>query len=91
MVYQRWHHDHPDSHVVVVLNFSGREQVDHPLNLPDAGNWQAAFDSYRTDYEDDHSDIGSGATKPVTVFAGGNNHRIQINLAAYSVLILTKK
>jgi 1,4-alpha-glucan branching enzyme len=88
MAYRRWHREHPEAPVIVILNFSGSELLDHPIGTPDDGNWQVSFYSDRKEYGEGFGGYKSTVFEPLSADAA--NCQIQVNMAAYSSLILTK-
>jgi 1,4-alpha-glucan branching enzyme len=90
MAYRRWDRGFPDSAAIVVLNFSERELQDHPICLPDDANWRVCFRSDRKEYDDSYGDIDTSAGECMSVTEGNTGHQVQVNIGAYSALILTK-
>jgi 1,4-alpha-glucan branching enzyme len=88
VAYRRWHREYPEKAVIVILNFSGDELPNHVIEVPDDGSWQVSFYSDRKEYDEGFGGFKSTEFEPLS--ADASNRHIQVNMAAYSSLILTK-
>jgi len=90
IAYHRWHNGGSNDDVVVVANFRNQTWTDYRVGLPRAGGWSVAFNS---DWNGYSSLFGNQLSPNFTADAiayDGLSHSGKVNLAPYSVIILTK-
>jgi 1,4-alpha-glucan branching enzyme len=83
LAYHRWENGGIGDDVIVVINFTNREQRDYLINFPKDGIWKVRFDSSWKGYSSDFEEMGVSETI-------SENGQAKINLAPYSVAILSQ-
>ncbi len=83
MAYHRWDRGGPGDDVVVIINFTNRQQPDYSINFPRSGTWTVRFNS---DWNGYSKDFSNQEITDVQTDSGS----AKINLAPYSVLILSQ-
>ncbi len=84
IAYHRWQTGGPGDSVVVLANFSTRTLNDYLLAMPAAAEWRVVLNSDSRHYDPEFGDLGN-----ITVQTGANNS-VRLNIAPYSVLILSQ-
>jgi 1,4-alpha-glucan branching enzyme len=83
VAYHRWDKGGPGDDVLVVINFANKAQNDYILSFPREGTWKVRFNSSWKGYSSDFEEVGISETTTA-------NGRGKLNLAPYSVLILSQ-
>lgn len=91
LCFHRWSEEGQKDSVIVVANFSAREQSDYVIGFPSEGKWVARFNSDSNLYDSEFGNIGAEA---VTAQAPGVDDMPAsgaISVAPYSALILSRE
>lgn len=90
IAYHRWDKGGPKDSVIVVINFSIKTFKDYNIGVAEEGLWKIRFNSDWTGYD---ADFGNQFAYDTQTFSGvkdGEPFNVNVNLAAYSVLILSR-
>jgi 1,4-alpha-glucan branching enzyme len=91
VAFRRWREAGPADDVIVVLNFSTHPRTAYEVGVPTGGTWHVRFNSDSTAYSGDFSDQGATLAESRENPADGYTHRITIDIAPYSALILSQE
>ena len=91
IAYHRWELGGPRDSVVVVANFSARSQENLSIGLPAEGPWTVLFNSDSRYYDHEFGDFGNSSVHADPTGRDGLPAYGNVNLAAYSALILSQK
>ena len=90
IAFHRWANGGPGDDVVVVANFANQTRMNYEIGLPRAGRWNMRFNSDWNGYSADFGNLLSADfdTEPNPLHGLGQRGRV--NLAPYSVVILSQ-
>ena len=91
IAYHRWESGGPRDSVVIVANFSAHSHEDYSIGLPAKGPWIVRFNSDRRYYGQEFGDFGNSSVHAEATGKDGLPARGNINVAAYSALILSQE
>ncbi len=83
LAYHRWDQGGPGDDVIVILNFTNRNQQDYFVNFPRDGVWKVRFNSDWKGYSPDFKDV---SISEYTAEGGGAH----VTIGPYSVQILSQ-
>lgn len=87
---RRWREAGPGDDVIVALNLSAHPRNGYDVGVPCGGTWRVRLNTDSTAYSGDFSDHGEPAADARPEPLDGYSHRITIDLAPYSALILSQ-
>jgi 1,4-alpha-glucan branching enzyme len=91
IVYHRWESGGPRDSVVIVANFSAESHEDYSIGLPAKGPWIVRFNSDRRYYAQEFGDFGKSSVHAEATGKDGLPAQGNVNVAAYSALILSQE
>jgi 1,4-alpha-glucan branching enzyme len=90
LAYRRWREDDAGDDVLVVLNLSAHPRNGCELGAPRAGAWHVRLNTDSTAYSGDFADHGEPVAHSRPDPLDGYAHRITVDLAPYSALVLSR-
>lgn len=90
LAYRRWREEGAQDDVMVVLNLSAHARNGYDIGVPHEGTWWVRLNTDSTAYSGDFADHGEPASDARPDPLDGYDHRITIDLAPYSALILSR-
>ena len=89
--YRRWREDEGNGDdVMVLINLSTYPKTSYEIGVPRGGVWQVRLNTDSTAYSGDFNDEGPNAAASRPDPLDGYAHRITVDLAPYSALILSR-
>jgi 1,4-alpha-glucan branching enzyme len=90
VAFHRWDQGGPGDDVVVVANFANQTYQTYRIGLPREGLWKLRLNGDWQGYSDDFGDLTSGDVAAAPGEFDGCPYHGEINIAPYSVLILSQ-
>jgi len=91
IAYHRWESGGPRDSVVIVANFSAQSRENYSIGLPATGQWIVRFNSDSRYYDQEFGDFGNSLIHAEAIGKDDFPAQGNVNLAAYSALILSQK
>ena len=91
IAYHRWESGGPRDSVVIVANFSAHSYENYSIGLPAQGSWIVRFNSDSRYYGEEFGDFGNSRIHAETTDKHGLPAQGNINIAAYSAIVLSQE
>jgi len=90
IAFHRWDQGGPEDDVVIVANFANQTRVDYEIGLPRPGRWRVRLNSDWNGYSADYGNLFSPDFDTLPVPHHGLGQKGRVNLAPYSVVIVSQ-
>jgi 1,4-alpha-glucan branching enzyme len=90
LAYRRWREEGAGDDVLVVLNFTAHPRNGYEIGAPQPGAWHVRLNTDSTAYSGDFADHGEPVAHSRPDPLDGYAHRITVDVAPYSALILSR-